>query len=102
MELIPQELKERLPGLYAQEKSADPMVACKLVAPWLGKTWLVLEGFLQDGIYFVYARVFGEDDQHYFALSTIEDLRGPGGEVVELEKAFTPRPLSQALAELRN
>jgi hypothetical protein len=44
MELLPTELREELPKLYAQEKTEDPLVYLKFFFPAGHWTWFVTEG----------------------------------------------------------
>jgi hypothetical protein len=44
MELLPTELREELPKLYAQEKTEDPIVYLKFFFPAGHWTWFVTEG----------------------------------------------------------
>lgn len=92
-QLIPDDLRAALPGLYSTEHDADPLVRMKLFTPWSNWTWYVTE-FNGDDV------LFGLVDGHevelgYFTLSELEALEGPGGLRVERDLHFTPRPLSQ-------
>jgi hypothetical protein len=49
MELLPAELRERLPALYSQERNPDAMVHLKFFTPDSNWTWFVTEGESQDG-----------------------------------------------------
>jgi hypothetical protein len=100
-ELLPFELRATLPRLYAQEKEKDPMVHAKLFTPDSSWTWYVTEGQEEDGDFLLFGYVVGlEREWGYFALSELESVRGPLGLPLERDLHFTPRPVSQVLAEL--
>ena len=46
--LLPAELRERIPPLYATEETTDPIVQAKLFTPWTTRTWFVTEFDGQD------------------------------------------------------
>lgn len=97
MQLLPLEMRAQLPGLYAQEKNQDPTVICKFVCPWSDSTWLVTEGFEQDGKFIFYGYVIGaEEGWQYFGLSELEKIRGPGGLTIERDLQFISQPFTQA------
>ncbi len=92
-DLLPGDLREKLPRLYATENDRDPMVQVKLFTPDSSWTWYVTE-FDGDDICFGYVDGFcGE--YGYFSLREIQSVRGPLGLPVERDLYFTPCPLSK-------
>ena len=43
MELLTNEIRRRLPALYATEHERDPVAQVKFFSPWLNWTWYVTE-----------------------------------------------------------
>ena len=48
MKLLTDELRAKLPALYAQSAEADPIVYAKFFLPGTGWTWYVTEGSQED------------------------------------------------------
>lgn len=93
MMLLTQEIKSRLPKLYASEDAEDPMVWCKFFTPDSNWTWFVVEF---DGKDTFYGLVDGfERELGYFSLSEIQGVRGALGLPVERDKFFKPCRLSE-------
>src|SRR5512147_1731293 len=44
MQLLTQEIKQKLPALYSQENENDPLVVCKFFDPTGSWTWYAYEG----------------------------------------------------------
>jgi hypothetical protein len=94
MELLPHELRERIPRLYATERDDDPMVWVKFFTPDADWTWYVIEGSSQDDDYLMFGWVVGlEKELGYFLLSELEDV-GNFGITVERDVQFEPCHLS--------
>jgi hypothetical protein len=49
MQLLTDELRQKLPALYAQSKVKDPTVYIKFFTPDSSWTWYATEGEQQDG-----------------------------------------------------
>ena len=80
MKLLTQELRRRLPPLYSQENTKDPVVHCKFFTPDSSWTWLATEGSEEDGDFRFFGYVIGlEEEWGYFVLSELESARGPLG-----------------------
>ncbi len=102
MKLLTEELRRRLPPLYAQELAEDPIVHAKFFTPDSSWIWLVTEGSPEGEESIFFGFVFGlEEEWGYFALSELEEARGPLGLAIERDLSFTPRPMSQALERER-
>jgi len=103
MRLLTEELRHRLPPMYATEHTRDPIVQAKFFAPWAGWTWYAIEF---DGRDVCFGLVDGlEVELGYFSLSELASLRGPGGLRIERDLDFEPTPLSAvkaAIAERRD
>ncbi|PYP86009.1 MAG: hypothetical protein DMG65_19690 [Candidatus Angelobacter sp. Gp1-AA117] len=95
MELLPEALRTTLPPLYAQEKNKDPTVWIKFFTPDSSWTWYVTEGSEEEGDFLFFGYVVGlEEEWGYFALSELEQARGPLDMPIERDLYFTPRPFS--------
>ena len=93
-ELMPTDIAERIPPLYATEHEADPMVHLKWFTPDSSWTWFVTEYDPQDRLCF--GLVHGhERELGYFSLDEIESVLGPLGLRIERDLYWERRPLSQ-------
>ena len=86
MKLLPQEIREQLPPLYAQDgKGGKAVVYVKYFTPSSNWTWLCTEGepvLDESGIHEIDFKFFGlvfghEREFGYFLLSELEEVRGP-------------------------
>lgn len=95
--LLPKYVQDKIPALYTQENKDDPVVACKFFASRSNWTWFVIEGEEQDdGDWLFFGLVFGfEEELGYFTLRELESAVGPFGPMVERDKHFKPKPLSE-------
>ncbi len=122
MKLLTKKLQKKIPPLYSQEESADPLIVCKFFLPGSGWTWYVIEGSTRerdgcgwgtnchhlplteydpnrDDVLF-FGWVDGiEPEFGYFSLSELESIRGILGLRVERDRSFKPRRLSEAKRE---
>jgi hypothetical protein len=102
---------ERLPHLYSQEsKGFDALAQVKFFTPDAGWTWYASEGSPvdEDGYYdtdkekvdfFFFGLVVGhETELGYFALSELEQGRGPLGLPIERDLDFQPTSLRELKA----
>ncbi len=97
MQLLTQELRDKLPALGATEKMDDPTAVVKFFTPDSSWTWFATEF---DGEDTVFGAVSGaEFELGYFSLSELQELRGPFGLAVERDLYFKPIPLSQIRKE---
>lgn len=93
MKLLTQELRNRIPPLYAVEHDADPMVQAKFFTPWSHWTWYAI-AFDGNDIFFGF--VDGDvPELGYFSLAELEGIQGPLGLRVERDLYFTPCRLSE-------
>ena len=101
------DLVKRLPALYSQEDTPDPMVVCKFFTPDADWTWYAIEGSPvdEDGYYdtdkekvdfLFFGLVSGlEVELGYFSLAELESVRGPFGLHIERDLYFEPTRLSE-------
>lgn len=77
MELLPQEIKNKLPALYSQEKESDPIVHVKYFDPTGSWTWYATEGEeMEDGDFLFFGLVVGfESEIGYFTLNQLKTAK---------------------------
>jgi hypothetical protein len=93
MDLLTNEMRERLPTLYATQNDPDPVLQVKFFTPWTSWTWYASEF---DGKDAFFGLVEGFDTEWgSFSLKELEAIRGPGGLRIELDLYFEPTPASQ-------
>ena len=97
MKLLTEELKKKLPPLYANEEIKDPTIVCKFFALASNWTWYAMEF---DGEDTFFGMVHGfEKELGYFSLKELESLTLKMGGVeipaVERDINWTPRKLSE-------
>lgn len=94
MELFPEEVRNLLPPLYAQEQDQDPMVYVKFFHPNWHWTWYATEFAPQQAIFFGW--VYGDvPELGYFSLTELQEFRDPLGIGIERDLHFTPKRLSE-------
>jgi hypothetical protein len=93
MQLLTNELRRKLPPLYASEHEQDPQVICKFFTPDSRWTWYAVE-FDGDDTFFGWVEGL-ENELGYFSLSELESVRGPLGLPIERDLYFEPCRLSQ-------
>ena len=98
MKLLTNEIRRRLPALYATEHDKDPVAQVKFFSPWNGWTWYATEF---DGEDLFFGLVQGlESEWGYFSLAELESVRGPCGvPAIERDLYFEPQPVSEFLAD---
>jgi Protein of unknown function (DUF2958) len=102
MELIPQEIRAKIPRLGEASEESDPMVWAKLVAAQLGWTWYIIEmqPVPPDAIFYGYA-VGWDETLEYFNLAELEQIAAVEGVTLASDPAFEPRRLSVVRAQER-
>lgn len=93
MRLLTDELKRKLPPLYATENEKDTTIQVKFFTPWTHWTWYATEFDGQD-LFFGIVDGF-EWEWGYFSLAELESVRGPAGLRIERDLYFDPCPVSQ-------
>ncbi len=94
MSLLPPEIREQLPGLYANEEiglMAQALV--KFFTPDSNWTWYASEFDGKDTFFGLVIGFFAEFG--YFTLSELEKARGPLGLPIERDEHFEPKPLKE-------
>jgi len=90
---IPDELRSKIPPLYATEGVPNPTTWVRLFTPDANWTWYVIE---YDGDDTCFGYVEGHAKElGYFLLSDIVCARGRLGLSVERDLFFSPRPLEE-------
>lgn len=99
MELLPEEVRARLPALYAQEGIADQIAHVRFFTPDSNWTWYATEGSPEGDDFIFFGYVIGfEKEWGYFALSELAAARGPMGLPIERDLYFEPTPFSKIIA----
>ncbi len=97
MELLPAELRDQLPKLYAQEGAEEPLVHIKYFFPAGCWTWFVTEGEPRGDDFLFFGYVIGlEKEWGYFTLQQLEEINFRGLEV-EGDLYFKQETFSQCL-----
>jgi len=98
MELLPPELREQLPKLYAQEGAEDHFVYVKYFFPAANWTWFVTEGEPSGDDFLFFGYVIGlEKEWGYFTLNQLEEIKFRGL-TVERDLYFKQETFSRCLA----
>jgi len=98
MELLPDELKSRLPPLRSQEAADEPFVYARYFLPNTGWNWYPIEGEPKDEDYLFFGFVSGGADEFdHFFLSELQTKRGPNGETVQRDLNFTEGMLTDVV-----
>lgn len=93
MELIAEELLNKIPDLYETERSLNPTCHIKLFTPDSIFTWYIIEISKEDK-HTCYGLVKGfESELGYFSLKELESIKGNLGLGVEMDMSFTPTSL---------
>ena len=93
MELIPEELLNKIPDLYETERSINPICHIKLFTPDSIFTWYIIEISKEDK-HTCYGLVKGfESELGYFSLKELETIKGNLGLRVERDISFSPTAL---------
>ena len=108
MKLLPKEIREQMPPLYAQDgKGGKAVVYAKFFTPSSSWTWLCTEGepvLSESGAeidFKFFGLVFGHEKEFgYFLLSELEEVRGPMGLPIERDLYFKPKTLEEIAPEM--
>lgn len=93
MQILTKEITNRLPVLYTQENTQDPMVICKFFTVWSNWIWYAIEF---DGKDTFFGYVVGDfPELGYFSFKELKEVEGPYGVGVERDLYFEPCPLSE-------
>ncbi len=95
--LIPKEIQDTIPDLYASTDTTDPICQVKLFTPDANWTWYIIELSQEDNTT-CYGYVQGlENELGYFSLEEIESVRGTLNLSVERDLLFKPTLLLQVM-----
>jgi hypothetical protein len=98
-DLMPEEIANKIPGLYETENQSDPIALVRLFTP--DSSWIFFITEYDPHEHLCFGLVDGlETELGYFSLAEIESVRGPYGLPVERDLHFTPTPLSALHLEL--
>ena len=103
MKLMTQEIRKKLPALYAQDSQGGDAVAyLKLFTPDSGWTWYITEGSQQDDDDFLmFGLVDGmEKELGYVSLRELESAKGPMGLPIERDIWWKPKTLKEIAPEM--
>jgi len=102
MELLPQEIRDRLPPLDCKGGTGGQAIAhIKYFTPDAGWTWYVMQGQPEGADFLFFGLVEGlERELGYFRLSELEGVRGPMGLPVERDLYWQPRPLCEIAPDI--
>jgi hypothetical protein len=108
MKLLPNEIRETLPILGAQDGKGGKAVAyVKFFTPSSGWSWFAISGepvLSESGVevdFRFFGLVFGHEKEFgYFLLSELEEVRGPMGLPIERDLYFKPAPLGEIAPEM--
>ncbi|MBI9018761.1 MAG: DUF2958 domain-containing protein [Phycisphaerae bacterium] len=107
MKLLTEEIKAKLPKLYAQDgKGGKAIVHAKFFMPTGSWSWYVLEGDIiknddgsEDALFFGLVDGF-EKELGYFNLKELEAVKGPLGLPIERDLHWQPKALEEIMPEL--
>jgi hypothetical protein len=98
MELLSENLRGRLPPLLSQEAADEPVVYAKYFLPGTTWAWYVIEGEEEEVDFVFFGFVAGLDAEFgQFRLSELQSLRGPNGQAVQRDDAFTEGKLTDVV-----
>lgn len=99
MELLPDEIREQLPPLYANEElGLEAKAVVKYFTPDSSWTWYGSEYDSEDGLFF--GLVSGHEiELGYFSIEELAQARGPMGLPIERDLYFEPKTLRELKEE---
>lgn len=84
MELLPDELRSRLPPIHGQEAEADPVVYAKFSVPGMELAWYPIEGEPRGEDFLFFGWISGSRNEFdFFLLSELIAFRG----LLEIQRA---------------
>jgi hypothetical protein len=103
LELLPEDMRPKIPALYSQEKVKleEKQVCLKFFFPAGNWTWFVTEGEAEGDDFVFFGFVVGDfDEWGYFTLNELESINF-SGLTVERDLHFKPGKFSDVLAQFR-
>ena len=99
MDLMPEEVREKMPKLYEQEKlGTDAVASVKYFTPDSGWTWYATE-FDGEDTFFGLVDGF-EKELGYFSLAELCTVKGPLGLPIERDLYWEPKTLREIVPEI--
>lgn len=96
MQLLTEELRAQLPGIYAQAEDPNPTVYAKFFTPDANWTWFATEGQEDEEDFTFFGYVKGHClELGYFSLKELLSVRGPMKLPIERDLHFEPAPWSE-------
>lgn len=95
MKLLTKALADKLPPLYSQENTKDPIAQVRFFSIAGNWEWFAIE-FDGDDQFFGLVNGF-ESELGYFSLTELASVTAMGGKLplIERDLGFTPKPLSE-------
>lgn len=93
--MMPKNILDKIPPLYAQDGVKDPTVYVKFFNPRGSGTWLGTEYDPASKEFFGYVMGMGDDELGYFSLKELE-MNG-----IERDESFRPKKLSIAKSKVK-
>jgi hypothetical protein len=90
MELLPDELRSRLPPIHSQDDEMLPMVYARFSLSGTPLVWYAIEGQPEGDDYLFFGFVLGPNDFRNFRLSELKAARNSSGQGVECDTGFIP------------
>ena len=100
MELLPSELKGRLPPIHSQDDEMLPVVYARYSLSGTPLVWYAIEGQPEGDDYLFFGFVLGPNDFRQFRLSELEAARSPTGQRVERDERFIPGRFTDVIPAL--
>jgi hypothetical protein len=103
MESLPDDLRQKIPGLYCTRHEADPTVWIKFVSPSLNWRWYIIECEQVESTTIFYGWMLSSDEKYgRFIRSDLTSMQAYFGITIEREEQFVPCHLSQVKAQEEN
>ena len=97
MDLLPVDLRSRLPPLHGQDCDMDPVVYARYSLSGTELVWYPIEGQGDAGDFMFFGFVLGPNGFRCFRLSELEAAKGPDGQTVMRDAAFIPGRLTDVV-----
>ena len=97
MDLLPEDLRNRLPPLHSQDSEMLPVVHARYSLSGTPFVWYPIEGAPDGDDYLFFGFVLGPNAFRRFSLSELAALKSPEGHVVERDMRFLPGRLTDVI-----
>lgn len=96
MQLLTEELRAQLPGIYSQVEKRDPIVYAKFFIPKTRRVWFVIEGQEHESGFTFFGYAKGRRlELKFFSMKNLEALSKALGLPIQLDPRFKPAPWSE-------